>query len=57
MRDPFKAAGSAVGAMFSAARGSDCARGPATFGAVLVTPIVAPAAFIAALFQKKENAQ
>jgi hypothetical protein len=51
--NPFKAAGSAISGMFSAARASDCAPGPATFGAVIVTPIIAPVAFIAALFAAK----
>ena len=57
MVNPFKAAGSAVGGMFSAARASDCAPGPATFGAVIVTPIVAPAAFIAAFFTASTKKQ
>jgi hypothetical protein len=43
--------------MFSAARASDCAPGPATFGAVIVTPIVAPAAFIAAFFTASTKKQ
>jgi hypothetical protein len=52
MINPFKAAGSAVSGMFSAAASSDCAPGPAKLGAAIVTPIVAPVAFIAAFFQK-----
>ena len=55
MKNPFKAAGGAVAGMFAAARSSDCAPGPAKFGAVLVTPIVAPVAFVAAFFQKSDK--
>lgn len=56
MRNPFKAVGSAVSGMFTAADGCDFFD-PTTLkvGAVLVTPIVAPVAFVAALFQKAEG--
>jgi hypothetical protein len=56
MKNPFKAAGSAVSGMFSAADGCDFFD-PTTLkvGAVIVTPIVAPVAFVAALFQKPDG--
>lgn len=53
MINPFKATKSTVSSMFQAARSSDCAAPLATAGAVIVTPIVVPIIFIAALFTNK----
>lgn len=55
MRNPFKAVGKAVGGMFDDARNSDVAPGQAKLAAVIVTPIVVPFVFVAALFQKAEK--
>jgi len=55
MINPFKAVGSTVGGMFQSDQNLDF-MGPTlpSIAAVLVTPIVAPVAFIAAFFTSKE---
>ena len=55
MINPFKAVKWTVGCLFAAANASDCARGPAKIGAALLTPIVAPIAFVTAFFQKGDS--
>ena len=50
--NPFKHVGNVVGGMWNDAAQSDCATGPAKFAVAVVTPIVVPVAFIAALFKK-----
>jgi hypothetical protein len=56
MRNPFKAAGSAVASMFKGTTMQDelPAVNPLTPFAVALTPIVAPVAFVAAFFQKPD---
>lgn len=54
MINPFKAVVSDVGSMFQAARGSDCAPGPATVGVVILTPVVAVVSFVSAFFIKNK---
>ena len=57
MKNPFAATGNAVAGMFRAADQCDF-YDPTILkaGAVLVTPIVAPVAFMAAFFQKGKQA-
>lgn len=52
MVNPFKAARAAVSDLFLNAESSDCAPGLAKISAAIATPLVAPVAFVAALFQK-----
>jgi hypothetical protein len=56
MNNPFKAVGGAVSGMFTSADQCDFFN-PTMLkvGAVIVTPIVAPVAFIAAFFQKSDK--
>ena len=55
MKNPFKAAGSAVAGMYTSANQCDFFNPTALkVGATLVVPIVAPVAFVAALFQAKD---
>jgi hypothetical protein len=55
MKNPFTASGKALPAMFRAADGCDFFNPSALkVGAVVITPIVAPIAFVAALFSPKE---
>lgn len=54
MKNPFKAAGSAVSGMYTAADGCDFFSPTALkIGATAVAPVIASVAFVAALFQKK----
>jgi hypothetical protein len=55
MTNPFQASKQAVATLFHEANGSDCARGMAVTGAVLLTPVVAPVAFVLAMFIKKKD--
>jgi len=52
MKNPFKAVEDNEVSMFQAAQGSDCARGQAETGAVIVSPLVAAWSFVTAFFQK-----
>jgi hypothetical protein len=55
MVNPFVHAGKAIGELWTMANHSDCAPGPAKIGVVLIVPIVAPCAFVAALFKNKKT--
>jgi hypothetical protein len=51
MVNPFVHAGKTVSNLWTMAGSSDVAPGPAKVGVVLITPIVVPCAFVAALFK------